>query len=254
MVVKRLLSLPQQALLDYLDFSSLLTGRLVCQAWRGTFSTAVKQLHLEQPASARTALNVGRKAAAAFSKTKTVCLRLLRYKDPPIDMTDDNVQPELFGSHSLGHPAAGAALLRQLNKDGRLQHLQLFTDSTQTCTCLPALLKAVPQLLVLDLSCCAHQPTDLLVLAEHAPALQELLLHCQAFTTLSGRRIRHGNPEWGRHGGNTRYKVQHIAALTRLPQLQLLECPLTCTTRFESTQQFTDCKWLQNPRLPAILS
>jgi hypothetical protein len=105
---------------------------------------------------------------------------------------------------------------------------------------LPALLKAVPQLLVLDLSCCPHNPADLLVVAQHLPGLQELLLHCQAFTTLSGRRIRHGNPEWGRHGGNTRYMPEHIAALACLPHLQLLECPLPSS--YAAEQRATDCK------------
>jgi hypothetical protein len=107
---------------------------------------------------------------------------------------------------------------------------------------LPALLKAAPHLLVLDLSCCFHNPADLLVLAQHTPKLQQLLLHCQAFTTLSGRRIRHGNPEWGRHGGNTRYQPEHLAALAHLPQLQLLKVALPAR---ESTQHMENCEWLQ---------
>jgi hypothetical protein len=60
------------------------------------------------------------------------------------------------------------------------------------------------------------------------------------FNLYSGRRIRHGNPECDRHGGNTRYQPEHIAALARLPQLQLLECamPSSC----ESEQLATYCK------------
>ena len=241
-----MLLLPLQVLVDYLELSSLLTGRLVCQAWRGSFSAAVKQLQLEQPASVRAGTALGRKAAAAFSSATTVCLKLLTVQDPPIDLTadDDSQQPELFGPASLGRPAAGAGLLRQFSKDSRLQQLQLFTECDQTCTCLPALLKAVPQVLVLDLSCCSHDPTDLLVLAQHAPKLQELLLHCQAFTTLSGRRIRHGNPEWGRHGGNTRYRPEHLAALAHLPQLQLLECALPPDR--QNMRHITNCEWFQS--------
>ena len=229
-------------LLDYLDFSSLLTGRLVCQAWRGTCSTPVKQLQLEQPASAKTALALGRKAAAAFSSATILCLKLLAVQEPPIDLTTDDIQLDIFGPESLGCPAAGAALLRQLSKAGRLQQLQPFTGWDQACTCLPALLKAAPQLLVLDLSCCFHNPADLLVLAQLTPKLQQLLLHCQAFTTLSGRRIRHGNPEWGRHGGNTRYRPEHLAALAHLPQLQLLEVALPARG---STQHMANCEWSQ---------
>jgi hypothetical protein len=93
---------------------------------------------------------------------------------------------------------------------------------------------------VLDLSCCSHKPSDLFVLAEHAPGLQELLLHCQAFNTLSGRRIRHGNPEWGRHGGNTRYEPQHLAAVARLSNLQLLEVPLPALSLDEGSG--AECK------------
>jgi hypothetical protein len=154
-----------------------------------------------------------------------VRLKLLEVKDPAIDLTADDAdaEPELFGPEGQGKPAASAVLLSQLSKG--LQQLHLVAGVSQTCTCLPALLSAAPQLIVLDLSCCAHRPDDLLVLAQHAPGLQELLLHCQALTTLSGRRIRHGNPEWGRHGGNARYQPQHIAALAQLPQLQLLEVP-----------------------------
>ena len=225
-----------------MDFERLLKARLVCQAWRDNFSTSVKQLQLEQPASVRTALTLGRKAAAAFSCATTVRLNLLTVQEPPIDLTadGDGQQPELFGPESLGRPAAGAALLRQLSKGDRLQHLQLSTRICQTCTCLPALLKAVPQLLVLDLSCCPHKSADLLVLAEHTPKLQELLLHCQVFTTLSGRRIKNGNPEWGRHGGNTRYQPVHLAALARLPRLQLLECALP--PGHKTLEQDTNCE------------
>lgn len=133
---------------------------------------------------------------------------------------------------------------------GRLQQLQLqlSANTNQTCTWLPSLLKAAPQLLVLDLSCCAHKPSDLLVLGQYAPGLQELLLHCQAFTTLSGRRIRHGNPEWGRHGGNTRYQPEHLAALARLPHLQLLEVPLPTTIRDDAST--VDCKWSSTSSMP----
>jgi hypothetical protein len=106
-------------LVDLLDLQSLLTARLVCQAWRGS-SPAVKQLRLEQTASTRAALSLGRKAAAAFSNASTVCLKLLDVPGPVVDLTgiDDGEQPELFVAESLGRPAAGAALLRQLGKAG----------------------------------------------------------------------------------------------------------------------------------------
>jgi hypothetical protein len=80
------------------------------------------------------------------------------------------------------------------------------------------------------------------VLSQHAPGLQGLLLHCQAFTTLSGRPVKHGHPWWSREGGNTRYQAEHIAALTHLPELRLLEVPLPST--WNSMQQVTDCKWI----------
>lgn len=78
-----------QVLLELLDLQSLLTARLVCQAWHGSFSTAVKQLLLEQPASARAALSLGCKAAAAFSNATIVCLKLLELTDPAIDLAKD---------------------------------------------------------------------------------------------------------------------------------------------------------------------
>jgi hypothetical protein len=55
----------QQVLTNYLDLSNVLTGRLVCEGWRKTFGTAVKQLQLQQPGSARATLALGLKAAAA---------------------------------------------------------------------------------------------------------------------------------------------------------------------------------------------
>jgi hypothetical protein len=206
----------------------------VCQAWRSSFcgSTTIKKLQLQQPASADEAATLGRTVVQAvtnyFNKVTTVRLKLADVQITPIDLTadDEDAEPELY-PEGQAHSAAGEALLTQLSSSGSwLQQLQLIQGIDQTCTCLPALVKAVPQLRVLDLSCCAHQLHDLLVLAQHAHGLQELLLHCQAFTTLSGQRVRHGDPEWGRHGGNTRYQADHLAALAHLPQLRLLEVPL----------------------------
>jgi hypothetical protein len=89
------------------------------------------------------------------------------------------------------------------------------------------MLPLVPELRVLDLSGVYHESADLLVIAQHQPHLQQLLLHCRQFTTLAGvsKKVGYGI-DWGKEGCHTPYEPQHIAALAQLQQLRVLEVPV----------------------------
>lgn len=224
---------PTQVLPSYLDHSSLLKGRLVCQAWCTSFSSHVSKLQLQQPASAYAARRLVRRVAGRFDGISTLHVTLLEDPVSTWDFTGDEDQPQLCVPGEQQRNSAAVVLMKELGAMGTFQELQVVKPVDSECRCLPALLQPMPQLRVLDLSQCAHEPSDLLVIAQNMPQLQQLLLHCPCFTTLSGRRVRHGDYMWQRHGGNTRYQAEHMAALAQLPCLQHLECasPVSLTTQ-----------------------
>jgi hypothetical protein len=198
-----------QVLRRYLDLEGLLKARLVCRTWHNVFSAQVQQLRLIQPELAKAAQALGRQAAAAFSNASIL----------QIDLADFNT------------PEVVVALLRPLRQLRSLQELRVLFSSFD-CRCLPAALPLLPQLQVLDLTGCFHRSCDLLVIAQHMKQLQQLLLHCPEFVTLSGRVVAHHQySEWDRIGGIVRYRPQHVAALAQLPRLRVLECtvPTVCT-------------------------
>jgi hypothetical protein len=162
-----------------------------------------------QPAATHAAQALGHAAAAVFSSTSVLQVSLKRPSTPE----------------------AAVALLRPFRRLRSLQELRVLYNSTG-CRCLPAALPLLPQLQVLDLTGCFHRSCDLLVIAQHLKQLQQLLLHCPRFVTLSGRVV--GHPcfgTWDRVGGFVRYQPQHVAALAQLPRLRVLECtvPTVCT-------------------------
>ncbi|KAF6254743.1 hypothetical protein COO60DRAFT_289316 [Scenedesmus sp. NREL 46B-D3] len=180
--------------------------------------------------SAGTARTLARKAAAAFPCTTT--LRIMLYHNEKaelsFDLTADDDAPVCtwFPSAKLDRPEAAIILLRRFGQSVDLQELQLQLPHIGRFSSLSKMLPLAPRLVVLDLSGCRHQPSDLLAVAEHLQQLQQLLLHCQEFSTLSGCRRSSGSAAWPRMGGNTCYEPAHIAALAQLPQLRLLECPV----------------------------
>jgi hypothetical protein len=215
-----------QVLPAFLDHASLLQARLVCHAWRAAFSSSIKQLQLVQPMSASTARKLVRKAAAAFPNTSS--LRIMLYHDEHAELSlhltadEDNPAP----GRQLDRPEAAAALLRRFSKAASLQELTLQVQHVGRFNGVGKMLPMVPQLRLLDLCGCRHESADLLVVAQHLPQLQQLLLHCRVFTTLGGVEKRSSHQTWWSEGGHTAYEPAHIAALAQLQQLRLLECPV----------------------------
>jgi hypothetical protein len=212
-----------------LDHASLLQARLVCHAWCAAFSSSIKQLQLVQPMSASTARKLARKAAAAFPCTSA--LHIMLYHDEhaelSLDLTADEDAPTCLDATKLDRPEAAAALLRQFSKAGSLQALTLQLQQYGRFSGISKMLPLVPQLLILDLTGCRHESADLLVVAQHLRQLQHLLLHCPAFTTLSGcKKSSDQGWNWPRTGGATCYEPEHIAGLAQLPELRVLECPV----------------------------
>jgi hypothetical protein len=225
-----LLLLRLQVLPSFLDHEDLLQARLVCRAWRAAFNRSIKHLQLVQPMSAGTARALARKAAAAFPCSTT--LRIMLYHNDEaelsLDMTADDEAPICTSNTKLDRPEAAAALLRQFTKAVSLQELQLQLQHLGRFSGVSRMLPLVPELRVLDLSGVYHESADLLVIAQHQPHLQQLLLHCPQFTTLAGCRKSSGDASWARQGvcGVTRYEPAHVAALGQLAQLRHLECPV----------------------------
>jgi hypothetical protein len=206
-----LLSAAVQVLPQYLEQRTLLTARLVCRAWCTAFAFHVKELHLTRLQNTEAALlpEAASHQAAAFANARVVTVDL---QCSPL-------------------PEKALALLRPLRKLRSLQELRLQLMTGLPCRCLPASLPLLPQLQVLDLSGCFHRSGDLLVIAKYLKQLQQLLLHCPRFTTLSGRVMGDWRRDgWERVGGVVRYHPQHIAALAQLPRLRVLECtvPTVC--------------------------
>jgi hypothetical protein len=215
--------------------------------------------------SAGTARTLARKAAAAFPCTTT--LRVMLYHDDKahisFDMTAEHGAPVCTSNTKLDRPEAAAALLRQFTKAASLQELQLQLQHIGSFSGISRMLPLVPQLRVLDLSECHHESADLLVIAQHLQQLQQLLLHCQLFTTLAGCRKSSGDACWARMGwgGNTPYEPLHVAALSQLPQLRHLECPVpTGGSRVKMADGSyahpwaCDCEWLQERVLHCVSS
>jgi hypothetical protein len=161
-----------------LPLESFLQARLVCHAWRVAFSNRIKKVQLVQPMSDDTASRLGRNAAAEFPGATT--LRIMLYHDKraqlSLDLTadDDNPAP----GRQLDRPEGAIALLRHITKEASLQELQLQLQHLGRFSGVSRMLPLVPQLRVLDRSGVYHESADLLVIAQHQPHLQLLLLHC----------------------------------------------------------------------------
>lgn len=204
---------------QYLDHDSVLNARLVCKTWSKVFNAEVQKVHVSLPGSAAAAKAVGRQAAAFANATLLA-----------VDAKHGSCAETLV------------ALLRPLRQLHSLQELRLRYFGTRLPRCLHAALPLLPQLRVLDLSQCFHSSCDLLIVAQHLKQLQQLLLHCPEFTTLSGRVV--GRPSYGWHweyvGGILPYQPQHVAALAQLPRLRVLECavPTVCTAEHQVQCEF----------------
>jgi hypothetical protein len=138
-----------------------------------------------------------------------------------LDLTadEDNAVP----GRQLDRPEGAIILLRQFTKEASLQELQLQPQYIGRFTGISRMLPLVLQLRVLDLSDVYHESADLLVIAQHQPHLQQLVLHCGRFATLSGVNRRSAYDAWSQEGCHTPYEPQHIAALAQLQQLRVLE-------------------------------
>lgn len=192
--------------------------------------------------SVSTATRLARKAAAAFSHITTLQLQLCfddeTARAPTVDLTygdGDDGRVEEADNERQERPAAAAALLRVFSKLPRLQELQLAIHLGVydiSCASLSKLLPLLPQLQVLNLSKCVHKSSDLVVIAQHLPRLQELVLNCPAVAIISGRRpaIDRGVGEQYfrkyHQAVGSRYEPQHLAALAALQQLWVLELAL----------------------------
>lgn len=258
--------LPQ--ILPHVDHDTLLNSRLVCKAWRHVFSTAVQAISLKQSMSVSTAKALSHKAATAFSSITTLQLQLYQdaNKAPAWDLTcDDSGDGAVVRVEDAGleRPAAAATLLRAFSKLLRLQELQLVilrVPYISCCSSLSKLLPLLPQLKVLNLAGCDHESSDLLVIAQHLPALQELVLNCPAAAITSGRKLGpallpptdSGLWSYGclmmegtgkafrRDAAGAHYQPEHLAALTALPHLRVLEFTLPDGT---PDAEKVACKW-----------
>jgi hypothetical protein len=167
-----------QVLPAFLEQKDLLQARLVCHAWRAAFSDCIKQVQLVQPLSDDAASRLGRNAAAEFPGATT--LRIMLYHDERLQLNlgltanEDKPVP----GRQLDRPEGAIALLRQFTKEASLQELQLQPQYIGRFTGISRLLPLVPELRVLDLSDVYHESADLLVIAQHQPHLQQLVLHC----------------------------------------------------------------------------
>jgi hypothetical protein len=210
----------------------------VCKQWRDSFGAHVQRIQLQQPKQEGFARTLGRKASAAFPYIKAVSIKLhcLLGGGSSRCAADNKDSTKKLAKST-------AAMLRPLGKLCTLKKLQLAATDPHTyfgdgpfLYKVPLPFHLLPKLEILDLSCCCHQSSDLLVIARHLPQLQQLILFHPAFEKVTGGSVyTHHYTIWP----SANYQAQHIAALAQLPSLQLLEAPLPVDA---TEAQRVDCK------------